>query len=61
MPYRIKKRSIVSKILSALYLFHISTVTFDNLIKFTDELAYVPCFDALVPESDDNIITAALP
>ena len=32
----------------------------DNLIKFTDELAYVPCFDTLVPESDDDIITAAL-
>ncbi len=32
----------------------------DNLLKITDELAYVPCFDTLIPESDDDKIIAAL-
>lgn len=32
----------------------------DNLAKFTNELVYVPCFDTLIPEKDDDIIIAAL-
>ncbi len=32
----------------------------DNLLKFTDELAYVPCFDTAIPETDDSRITATL-
>ena len=32
----------------------------DNLIKFTNELAYVPCFDTLVPDDDNDKIIAAL-
>ena len=32
----------------------------DNLVRFTDELAYVPCFDTMIPESEDSRITASL-
>ncbi len=32
----------------------------DNLLRFTDELAYVPCFDTAIPESDNSRITATL-
>ncbi len=32
----------------------------DNLIKYTDELAYVPCFDTDIPEKDNDKIVAAL-
>ena len=32
----------------------------DNLLKYTDELVYVPCFDTAIPESDNDKIVAAL-
>ena len=32
----------------------------ENLLRYTDELVYVPCFDTLIPDSDDDKIIAAL-
>ncbi len=32
----------------------------DNLLKYTDDLVYVPCFDTIIPESENDRIVAAL-